>query len=617
MKISKLSISNYIGAVNAEIKINSPVTLICGSNDAGKSSISEAVRHALTGLSTRTSKKNELKDLVSDGAEAGFAFIEYDGGKKAAITLPNGVHELEEQLPGSLPYVLDAQKFSELSENDKRSFLFGLMGIKVDHNSIAQRMIDKGCDPTKIERIKPILRSGFGAGKEEAGNKAREAKGSWKTATGGQTWGKDKAEKWAPDPLQMTEDEATEALQKSELEIKRLDELIISESEKLGAHTANEEQTKLNDSQKEELAQKAEKLDRIKAKLEIDKNELADWEEKIAVIKSNIQATKIPENPLLTEFHAVAVEMLSVVDSTTGVLDKDTGEIVEWSEYDILINRMRGHLDAYSAEQPNKESLEEEKRLPEYEKSLTVLRNSVTNGERDLTLAEEAKGQLAAIESKDEQSEETVDIEGLKEKIAKLTEERDFCRSEANKYKELYTQAASREKLITTVNELHSDILEWLKISDALSPDGIQKDLLSDALTPLNDRLKQSAEYAEWDLVSISNDMQILSSDGKTQQPYHLLSESGKWRAEAMIAEAISYISGIKMLFLDRFDVLDMENRGNFVYWLDELAANGDIETCFVFGTLKAIPNGLPETITPYWMEDGVLANKQSNRRAA
>ncbi len=84
-----------------------------------------------------------------------------------------------------------------------------------------------------------------------------------------------------------------------------------------------------------------------------------------------------------------------------------------------------------------------------------------------------------------------------------------------------------------------------------------------------------------------------------------------------MIAEAISYISGIKMLFLDRFDVLDMENRGNFVYWLDELAANGDIETCFVFGTLKAIPNGLPENITPYWMEDGVLANKQSNRRAA
>ena len=86
-----------------------------------------------------------------------------------------------------------------------------------------------------------------------------------------------------------------------------------------------------------------------------------------------------------------------------------------------------------------------------------------------------------------------------------------------------------------------------------------------------------------------------------------LLSESEKWRVDAMIAEAVSHLSGLKLLVLDRFDVLDIQGRTDLLAWLDILAANGEIDTALIFGTLKALPGELPATIGAHWIEAGVM----------
>jgi hypothetical protein len=74
-----------------------------------------------------------------------------------------------------------------------------------------------------------------------------------------------------------------------------------------------------------------------------------------------------------------------------------------------------------------------------------------------------------------------------------------------------------------------------------------------------------------------------------------------------MIAAAIAEISGLRLLVLDRFDVLDGKGREDAIYWLDGLAQDSAIDTALIFGTLKALPAGLPETITPVWIEGGVV----------
>jgi hypothetical protein len=77
-----------------------------------------------------------------------------------------------------------------------------------------------------------------------------------------------------------------------------------------------------------------------------------------------------------------------------------------------------------------------------------------------------------------------------------------------------------------------------------------------------------------------------------------------KWRADAMIAEAVSHLSGIRLIVLDRVDVLDMAGREDLLYWLDGLAEDGEIDTALLFATLKALP-AVAGNIEAFWIENG------------
>ena len=112
---------------------------------------------------------------------------------------------------------------------------------------------------------------------------------------------------------------------------------------------------------------------------------------------------------------------------------------------------------------------------------------------------------------------------------------------------------------------------------------------------------------AQWPCVQITADMQI-EAGGRA---YRFRSESEKWRADAIIAAAIGKASGLRFLILDRFDVLDAQGRSDCLYFLDDIAMNGIIESAIVLGTLKAIPGGLPATFQPEWIEGGQIAAKE------
>lgn len=161
----------------------------------------------------------------------------------------------------------------------------------------------------------------------------------------------------------------------------------------------------------------------------------------------------------------------------------------------------------------------------------------------------------------------------------------------------------------------HADVQALEQIAEALSPSGIPAELLAEALTPLNDALAGHAESAQWPRVEVTADMVIRT--GLHERPYSLLSESEQWRADAMLAAAIAQLSGLRLLVLDRMDVLDLPGRGDLIAWLDDLAQAGDIDTAMVFGTLKALPSGLPETVAAVWIDCGNAATHQPLQAAA
>lgn len=577
MKLEKISIHNYIATREVELKPKAPVTLICGNNEAGKSSLCEAIKHAFTGQSTRVSLKKDFKFLVNDSAsdKVGYALFEYDGGKQAAITLPNGTHEIKEELHSALPYVLDPELFPSLSDDDRRRFILGLNQDEENHEFVTKTLIDKGCDKSKAFEISPFLSMGFDGAHKEALNKSREAKSAWR-ATTGENYGHQKADIWVAPKAEIdpTLEEGTRG------ELLGLDKAIEETSSAIGAGQAVINGAKANDSELSRLRDSAGKINRITENLAIDRNELAMW-------LVNLEDAK---------FHA------GQVGGTECVCPECDAELV--FQHGVL--EKRGEF---------KRDEEKASKVLGYQKTVEMFQRAVANGERDLKDAEYAAAKLAELEKADADVP-PVDEESMKqlsEKLGELKSNRKTIQEKLSKITEGIRQNQEADEKTTKAKQFHKEAQEWDQIAGFLAPDGIPSERLSVVLKLINDRLKISSVATGWGTVIITNDMTITCNTRR----YSLLSVSAKWRVNAMIAEAISHVTGLKFLILDGFDVLSPQGRGQLIKWVDDLAIDHEIDTLIMLATLKALPTVLPPSFECHWIESGAISEGPAAKKAA
>lgn len=570
MKITSIKTANFLGARAVDLELRAPVTIICGKNYSGKSSIAESVRMALTGESVRVSIKKDYGRLITEGQTVGYAVVEHDG-EQSAITLPNGAQEHSGNCrpPAVLPYVLDAQRFSSLPDGERRSLLFGLMGLRTDGESVSDRMLDKGCDPIKVDQIIPHLRAGFDAAHKEAQSKARDSKASWRTVTG-ETYGSVKAASWkAPKPefsadrLRMERDQLFSFSEQIEDGTRRIGDM------QGRARIQAEQSAKLAG-----LRERAKRYAAIEAKLRKDEAELKEWQAKCEHEARANGGKQMPAEPTYTCPACSAVLRHSHAD----------GSLVEFTPPPVVGNSEPG-------------------RLAEYQNARDLMNRSVENDRRDLASAEAAAKMLAEIEdAKSEPAPAPEEIDAVKIMVDALKKSRAATQDLIKTLEQDERASSQADHRTKSARGHHVDVAQWEAIADALAPSGIPGEMLGEALGPINSRLASSSNCAEWLRAGIDADMAV-TGDGRA---YALLSESEKWRVDAMIAEAISHLSGVKLLVLDRVDVLGLEGREDLLYWLDGLAGDGSIETALLFATLKAIPAQLPAGVSAHWIENGI-----------
>lgn len=604
MKIESIGVSNFQMLTDININLaGTPICLIAGANEQGKSSLHEAIRFALTGESTRVKLKKDMDALVRDGTKTGGVIVRLENGNSAELELPAGkvttvgalVNDLQLK---ALPLVMDAGRFAAMTENDRRAFLFDLSGLQCDSKNVGDRLVARGCDAKKVEAIAPLLRNGFPAAETEARTKVREKKASWKTVTGGETWGKDKAVKWQPAALPPESDKAAGRAENARQKASEVERELSAAQQELGAARAELQRRQQAETEREHLAEKAGTVGRFKSKLAHDEAELKQWEAKVEETRAKAGAAsvnpKAPGEYLLRGLAAVADEFLVVAGNHHDI---------DWPEG--LVSRASAHLAEYkklhgwpfkSGDQADPEAVA---RLPEHERALSLLQSAVANSKRDLAAAESAAAKLAEL---DGEKVEPIDLEAIQAKVNELGEKRSGWRADADKYQAIAEQAKRHQEVIDQAAALHGDILAWSDIADALAPDGIPGEMLADAIKPLNDRLRATSMATGWDQVSIDAEMQI-RVDGRL---YSLKSESAKWRSDAAIAEAIANLSGLRFIAIDRCDVMDTGNRLAFLKWLHGLAASGEIDTALVFGTFKSLPT-VPATFLPVWIERGAI----------
>jgi len=593
MKLTSINVQNFLGIRAAEVQLTTPVTLFAGRNGAGKSSLQEAVRMALTGEAVRVDLKKHYGQLVTEGAGSGFAEVGIEGGARACVALPSGktTSLADYAPPAALPCVLDAQRFARMAANERRAFLFRLMGLGAGATEVKRRLLDKGCDDKKADAILPLLRAGFDAGHAEAQAKARGEKAAWHAITG-ETYGEKKAATWAAAKPAFNAAAPADLRQR----LVAADAELAAANQCLGALQADQQRHAAAVKRLAELREKAGRYARISDKLTQDEDQLHVWTAKVED----------------TRRRAAGGRKVGLVHDLAHHLNESLRMAIPFGDMDAQQRQQlaasNAALDRYTTEHGaigdgEAADIEALANLPEHEKALQLLQSAVANDRRDLAEADAAAKAVVELEAAAGDAPSEAEIDAARAHLRAAQAGRGEIAAHLEAQRSAERQAAQADASTAQALAAHQSALAWGAIADALAPDGIPGDMLNEALGPLNARLAEAAEIAQWAAVTVARDMQVLAAG----RPYALLSESEQWRADAMLAEAVAHLSGIKVLVLDRLDVLDLPGRADLIAWLDALAQGGEINTALIFGTLKALPAILPATVAAHWVENGTV----------
>ncbi|MGC3629072.1 AAA family ATPase [Pseudomonas aeruginosa] len=580
MRITKLEITNFQGLRHAALDVSAPVLLVAGHNGAGKSSLLDAIAMAFNGQPRRVSLKKEMDKLVTEGAKKGEAhvtFLDNGGDEQTAwVMLPTGKSAPLADSP-FLPYVLDASLFAALDSKERRKVLFELSGASTSPNQIAERLIAKGHAATLVEKVKPLLRSGFPAAVEQAKAYASEARGAWKAITG-ENYGSEKAVDWAPELVAtvVTDDQVAEAGKNLQL----LEDDLAEAQQTLGASKQARQAAEGRAQHIAKLRELADLEPRRRNKLTTDEQNQDEWSEKVMAAEL-ASAGSVPHQPL-------------TCPHCQGAVDLQAGTLVVHQPPEQI-------ADAEAA-----------RRLPEYREYLASAQRAVSNSQRDLDECLAAAEQIKALEAESVDAPSAEAIANGEQAINELRQARDANRAKLVALQEALEAAAQREASIQKAQAAHQEVVAWTGLADALSPTGIPAEILADAIGPVNDTLKRLSGTAGWSPVEISADIDV-TYGGRL---YGLLSESERWRCDATIALAIATISGLRLALLDRLDVLDLPSRNQAIALMRAMTSDREIDSVIVAGTLKEPMAKTPEWLQAVWIEAGHIAG-QDHQKAA
>lgn len=594
MRPTEIQADNVLAIKSINLKLERPNTLICGRNGTLKSSIFDVMSMALAHTPMRAvTEKQHYGLLVHDGAKAGGGMVVIDGDAENArqFNLPKGEFTGPE-IPAAMRVALNGQNFASMTADERRVFLCTLTKVRPTPAIVEPLLLAVGPqEPAQaakfkplVDEVMPMLRSGFQAACDYAKEQAAGHKRDWCKTTGAKTYGAKIAEAWSA-PVPDVPNGDIEDMKRIQAEI---DARIATLNQSIGSIKQATDQALADVAARMKLAMEAGKMESLQEQIETMSKELAAYEPKVVALRE--RAKGVARVGLVHE-QARFIAGLVATDAAVAVVQAKLVAAYH-KEHGALGN---GEPDA-----------EAQMALPDHEKGLTVLQNRLANLKRDLATATAAKAQYDVLAPAAEAVDSTAELDEINGLLAQAKQEKQDI---TNKILDIQAAIRNRAEAIQK-NEAaaiqHGLVGMWLTIAEQLAPSGIPMQLLKKALEPVNKVLHQASVDTEWPRTIINEDMSI-TCGGRL---YQLQSESFQWRANAMIAEMVAEISGLKFVMLDRVDMLDVVGRGELLGWLDMLVDVGAIDGSMSFATLNKLPEpgALPASFESFWVEDGTIA---------
>lgn len=490
-------VENYRAIQQAEIPLDR-LTLIAGPNEAGKSSIAQAVAAALTGravLVPETLKKDAVA-LVRDGAPSGNVTVSGDDGS-VSITWPSCDVGTRSTPPSISPAAAGLLSIVTMPDAERSATL--IAALKAEPNKAAlHARLERSQLGAMTEKIWPIIEAaGWDGAEKEVKIRTTSLKGEWEAITG-ERWGEKKASGWTPQGwnrlANKSLDELATMVDQSRADLERaVATAAVACADRAGL---------------EALAATVASLERQEAAALKERHRLNDEHSKMLLVDH-----PVPSDPLPCP-HCGAFTVFR------GGALVDAGEITP-----ALVTAARQKAEAHRQATADAKIAFQ----TAYDRHGTL--------KRKLVEARQAATKLASLPAS---GGAAGDVE--------------TARAACQEAETAYRLAGIRDRAEKTQHRIGRHLL----LADILSPTGLRKEALTAALGELNRDLAALSDMAGWPRVSV-NDQSLAVFYGTRR--YHLVSAAAQYRVRATLQLALARAARDRLVILDGADILDGRGR--------------------------------------------------------
>ncbi len=587
MKISKISIKDFLGIKSLDLPLNTPINLIVGENEVGKSSIRDAVQWCLTGQARGLKTHQEQGALVRMGGKAAEVSITLaDGHTITRRKTPKSPSTLSGKVPGNvlLPagVLCDPYNFLSFPDNQRRELLFKLIpGLNPTTSGVAKRIAEwlQGnkieINPKVNEESKVLVdlavRQGFAVAESEAITRRRAAK--------------------------------------------RLRESFEQVQEPDSKCTIGDRTYSLPEVNQQNVTKGIQDLKHQRDELTQKKGAYKAYQQQVAMVEANLANAKlgIPKEPdpkkvenlerQLKEREAVLAEIQAKIEQGEGYqeLFPETCPAIRGAELPCpqagKVGFDRPGLTKDEINKLNGDRSEQEKLVANLRKSVTEAREKVKDYADALAqiqaLIQGLEGELSSLKTQ-APAQPDHDLDAEIARIDQRINTGQLLLAAAKQFCQQQEQANEAQQRLTSLDR---EVKLYDSLAKALAAEGIPSQMIADALGPFNDLLAIAGNHLfPGRRLALTRELNIELSGS----PYITLSKSAKFRVGIAFQYALAKAAGARLLMIDEADILDPANRASLVGFL--AAIKNDFDTILVFATSnQAIPSPDPD-IQVWWI---------------
>jgi DNA repair exonuclease SbcCD ATPase subunit len=632
--IHSLRLENWGPFASVTLDFERPLALFVGPNGAGKSWIRDALVFAITGtLRTRPgiTKKNQIPETaLRDGAKAAEVEVLFAGGLRVVrkvttsgsqaldLSEPNGTgdrkipgtnEELQADLykrlgldEGRAIAALDARQFLALDSDERKALLFRALGAGVTVEAVVKALAARGFDDQVARDVAAIAATrGFRKAEDHAVELRREAKRKL-------------------DGLVVPQVERYIDGRSKRMDLEEADEAAIAR----GIRALEEERDKIladKGATRATARASADGMKRRKAEIE---QVLGAGVEDAQTLQEQLDLEKDLSNGLVAELQAAEKELAEAcaIGAVAGRIENPgtCPAIPGGFQCPATAAKLAAHAKAVReiADGAAAKRKAIEPRVAALRRDAGTAQANVEDLRQRLQAAKDAERQieslqreLAELEERIPQAEQVArELEGagrenpgatkadeLRQRIARGQEVLSAKRAYEAAKKKAEEVGAQRQALA----DAHAKADE---LAHALAPDGVEQDLLREAIGPVRARLEETGKALG--RVTLGDDLMLRVEVGGVPRSEAQLSGGQTLLLGIIVQDALTMVTRLPALVVDGADLLVQELRRNALGMLERLIDRPYGSIWVLAATAEQNPTRPPSPkVEMFWVSGG------------